>query len=217
MWRQAEDFLLKDRYIGVLVKKYGKCRIRPRPRKFYFEDLVDSIIQQQLSMRAASSIFNRVKERIADIKDTKSYKKHRWRVDVTKDIKVTPDRILALSDEELRECGLSRAKVTYVKDLASRVGKGEVEIQKMDKLSDEEIIGELVAVKGIGVWTAHMFLMFTLARPDVFPIGDLGLRNAFKKVIGKDLDIKEIEKFALRWKPYRSVASWYLWRTLENG
>jgi DNA-3-methyladenine glycosylase II len=216
MWEEAEGFLVKDKYIGVLVKKYGHCKIKPRPKRFYFEDLVDSIIQQQLSMKAAASIFNRVKEKISDNYDSGQPNKHKWRAEKTFNIKVTPEKILALSDKDLRECGLSGAKVVYVKDLSEKIMSKKLLINQLGKLSDDEIMRKLVEVKGVGTWTVHMFLMFTLARPDIFPTGDLGLRNAFKKIIGKDLDIKEIDKFALRWKPWRTVASWYLWRSLGN-
>jgi len=216
MWKEAEEFLEKDKYIGPLVKKYGSCKIKPRPKRYYFEDLVDSIVQQQLSMKAATSIFNRIKEKVADKKDSKNPNKHKWRVGKTLEVEVSPEKILALSDKELRECGLSNAKVVYVKNLAEKVKRQEVKVESLDKLPDEEVMKELVAVKGIGEWTAHMFLMFTLARPDIFPVGDLGLRNAFKKVIQKDLNPNEMSKFAERWKPWRTVASWYIWKTLEN-
>lgn len=218
MWNDAEEFLLKDKYIGHQVKKYGHCSIKPRGKVYYFEDLVDSIVQQQLSMKAASSIFNRIKKATSETSDKKKGirdKKHKWRVDDTFDIKLTPEKILQLKDEELRACGLSRAKVVYVKDLAERVISNRLQVKRLDKLPDEEVMRELIAVKGIGEWTAHMFLMFTLARPDIFPIGDLGLRNAFAKVI-KPMDKIKMEKFAMRWKPYRTAASWYLWRSLEN-
>lgn len=216
MWRQAEEFLLQDKYIGPLVRKYGSCRIKPRQKKLYFEDLVDSIVQQQLSMKAAASIFNRIKEKISDSKTPKESNRHKWRVQETIKVEITPDKILNLKDDDLRKCGLSRAKVVYVKDLSEKVLNNKLKLINLDKLSDNELIDELVKVKGIGIWTAHMFLMFSLARPDIFPVGDLGLRNAFKKVTEKDLDNKKMEKFALRWKPYRTVASWYIWQSLEN-
>lgn len=214
MWREAEEFLAKDKYLRPLILKYGPCRIKPRPKKYYFEDLVDSIVQQQLSMRVAASIFNRIKEKIAD-GEMKTSVKHRWRAESTLKVKVTPEKILTLKDEELRECGLSKAKVLYLKDLASKVRGGEIEIHKMDKLPDEKIVEELMSVKGIGRWTAQMFLMFTLARPDIFPVDDLALRNAFKKVIGRNLDSKGMLEFSKRWKPYRTVASWYIWASSE--
>ena len=216
MWKDAEEFLSKDKYIFPLITIYGHCDLKPRNKRYYFEDLVDAITQQQLSMKAASSIFNKVKERIANNQKTVVNKKHKWRIDTTKNVEITPEKILSLSDEDLRMCGLSRTKVSYIKDLADKVITNKLKINGMDKLSDEEIMKELVAVKGIGEWTAHMFLMFTLGRPDIFPLGDLGLRNAFGKIIKMGLDKKQMEKFSHRWKPYRTIASWYIWKGLEN-
>jgi DNA-3-methyladenine glycosylase II len=216
MWRDAEKLLSEDEYIGPLIKKYGKCTLRPRKKGDYFEDLVDSIVQQQLSMKAAASIFNRIKEKISDEEDSKKAKKHRWRSDKTISVKVTPEKILKLSDKELRECGLSNAKVVYMKDLARKVSGGEVEIHKMDKLPDDKIVDKLISVKGIGKWTGDMFLMFTLARPDVFPVEDLGIRNAMKILLKKDMKPEMMVKFTQRWSPWRTVASWYLWKLLDS-
>ena len=186
MWDKAERFLIKDKYIGPLIKKWGHCKINPIKKSLYFEDLVDAICSQQLSGKAAETIFNRVKKLL---------------------VRITPLNVLAKSDQELRDCGLSWGKVKYVKDLASRAKSGEIKLGALDKLPDDGVITELVAVKGIGRWTAEMFLMFSLARPDIFPVDDLGIRKAMAKLKLKSSD---------RWKPYRTVASWYLWRSLEN-
>ncbi|MCH7640598.1 DNA-3-methyladenine glycosylase 2 family protein [Patescibacteria group bacterium] len=196
MWKKAEDFLSKDKYIGPLIKKYGKCTLRPRPKKEYFEDLVDAIVQQQLSLAAAATIFKRVKESVGG--------------------EVVPDRILRKRDETLRKCGLSYSKVSFIKDLSKKVKSRELKLNKLSKLSDEEVMEELIAVKGIGGWTAEMFLMFSLARPDIFPVDDMGLQNAFKKLIGRNTKPETMAKLAGRWKPYRTIASWYIWRSLEN-
>src|SRR4030043_89886 len=131
MWEEAEKYLTKDKYIGPLVKKYGRCKIKP------------------------------------------------------------------------------------IKDLAQRVKGKKLQIKKLNVLPDDEVMGELVAVKGIGRWTAEMFLMFSLGRVDIFPDDDLGIRKGFLKVVGKNFNEDKMVKFALRWKPYRTVASWYIWRTLE--
>ncbi|HEX6976906.1 MAG TPA: DNA-3-methyladenine glycosylase [Patescibacteria group bacterium] len=195
MWSAAEEFLLKDKYLRSLVTKWGACSIKAGIKKNYFIDLVSSICSQQLSGKAASTIFGRVEKLLGQI---------------------TPENILKREDQELRDCGLSWAKIKYIKDLATKVKDGEVKINKLDKLTDEEVLTELVSVKGIGKWTAQMFLMFTLARPDIFPVDDLGIRNGFKKIIGKELKGEELAKFSERWKPYRTVASWYIWRSLEN-
>ena len=197
MWQEAEKFLLKDKYIAPLIKKWGSCTVKPIKKSLYFEDLIDAITSQQLSGKAAKTIFNRIKDLVGG--------------------EMTPENILSKTDQELRDCGLSWAKVSYVKDLASRVKSGELEINKLDKLSDEEVIKELVAVKGIGRWTAEMFLMFSLGRADTFPVDDLGIKKGFEKVTGKKWDKVKSAKFAEKnWKPYRTIASWYLWRSLEN-
>jgi DNA-3-methyladenine glycosylase II len=167
-------------------------------------------------MKVASSIFNRLKEKVAGTDEAKKQKKHRWRIDKTINVKVSAESILSLKDEEIRSCGLSRAKVLYIKDLSEKVKSSKLKIESLDKLKDEEVTRKLVEVKGIGEWTAQMFLMFTLARPDVFPVEDLGLRNAFKKVVGKNMNKEKLEKFAMCWRPYRTVASWYLWKSSEK-
>ncbi|MFI5241353.1 MAG: DNA-3-methyladenine glycosylase family protein, partial [Microgenomates group bacterium] len=136
MWQDAEKFLKKDKYIAPLIKKWGTCTIKPIAKKLYFEDLIDAITSQQLSGKAAKTIFNRVKESLSG--------------------KITPEAVLAKKDQQLRDCGLSWAKVKYVKDLADRVKKRVLKINELDSLSDEEVVTELVAVKGIGRWTAEM-------------------------------------------------------------
>ncbi len=195
MWKDAEEFLLKDKYIGPLVKKYGPCKIRPRRRSEYFENLVREITSQQLSGKAASTIYGRFKEKVG---------------------KVTPENVLKRRDSTLRACGLSFAKISYVKDLAKKVRSGELELNKLNKLTDEEVIEELIKVKGIGRWTAEMFLMFGLARPDVFPIDDLGIRKGTNKLLKKALTTEDMGTISLGWKPYRTVASWYIWKLLDN-
>ena len=196
LWEEAEKFLSKDKYIGPLIKKYGPCSIRKRPKEEYFIDLVESIVSQQLSVKAASTIFERLSTRFKG--------------------KITPESVLRVRNETLRACGLSNAKVEYTKDLARRVKEKVLEIEKLDKLSEEEVKRELIAVKGIGNWTAEMFLMFTLAKKDIFPVDDLGIRNGMEKLIGKELDTDGMAKFVERWAPYRTVASWYVWAILDN-
>lgn len=197
MWNEATEFLLKDHYVAPLIKKWGNCTIKPIKKTRYFEDLVDAICSQQLSGKAATTIFNRVKDCLGGA--------------------LEPEKILSKSDQRLRDCGLSWAKVKYVKDLAQNVKTSKLKVLELGRLSDEEVIKELVAVKGIGRWTAEMFLMFSLARPDIFPIDDLGIKKGFEKVVGKRLEGQKLADFAeTRWKPYRTVASWYLWRSLEN-
>lgn len=197
MWNQAEEFFRKNKHIGPLVQKWGSCTIRPIKKSQYFRDLVEAIANQQLSGKAASTIFGRVK--------------------ILCKTRISPEAILNLSDLDLRTAGLSFAKVKYIKDLASRVKSGVLDLDKLPNLTDEEIVKELVAVKGIGRWTAEMFLMFGLARPDVFPVDDLGIKKGFEKVTGRKWDkIKSARLAEKTWSPYRTVASWYLWRSMEN-
>lgn len=198
MWKEAEKFLLNDKYIGPLVKKWGHCTIKLRVHKDYFESLCGDIVGQQLSGRVADVIFERFKKVLGG--------------------KVTPEVVLKVDGQKLRDCGMSWGKVSFVKDLASKTKSGELKTKKLRDLPDAEVIKELVAVRGIGRWTAEMFLMFSLARPDVFPVDDLGIKKGFEKVVGRKFDKVKSAKFAEKyWAPYRTVASWYLWRSLENN
>lgn len=163
-----------------------------------FEDLCESIASQQLSVKASDTIFKRFKALFPNSE-------------------VTPKPILQFTIEEMRAVGLSNAKANYIKDLAQRVVDGLVELEKFDGFSNQQVIDELVAVKGIGPWTAEMYLMFTLARPDVFSLGDLGLRNAIKKLYGIETNSKaEILRLSEKWKPYRTYACRILWRSLDQ-
>lgn len=197
MWKEVENNLQKNKHIAPLIQKWGSCTIAPINKEKYFEDLVDAICSQQLSIKAAKTIFERVKSLL---------------------VTITPETVLNKSDQEFRDCGLSWQKASYVKDLATKVKEKEVDLSKIQNLSDSDVISTLVKVKGIGKWTAEMFLMFSLARPDVFPLDDLGIQKGFEKVTNIKWDKKRAEKFATKhWSPYRTVASWYLWRSLENG
>ena len=221
MWKDTEEFLSKDKFIGPLVVKWGRCQIKKRPKSLYFDNIASSIIEQQLSGKAAETIYKRV---LAVSSNGK---------------KLIPEGLLETPDQKLRDCGMSWAKVKYVKDLAEKVKGGTLIITKLDKLPDEEIIGKLTQVKGIGRWTAEMFLMFTLARPDIFPVDDLGIKKGlrllraslrdgnpsgmesgserFEKAINEKEENEKMAKFAEKhWKRFRTVASWYLWRSLEN-
>lgn len=197
MWEKAEKFLLKNKYIAPLIKKWGHCTIRPRVHVDYFQGLVGEIIGQQLSGRVADVIEGRLKSKIIG--------------------RLTPNKILSLSEDELRNCGMAWSKVRAIKDLSEKVRNRQLHIQKLRELSDEEVKNELVSVKGIGPWTADMFLMFSLGRPDIFPVEDLGIQKGFEKVTQRKFDKLKSAKFAEKyWAPYRTVASWYLWRSLEN-
>jgi len=196
MWNKAEQFLLKDEVIGPLIKKYGPCKIKPGKKKDYFIDLVEAITSQQLSGKAAMTIFNRVKDKCGE--------------------SITAKKLKNLKTGELRKCGLSYAKCSYVKDLADKVLSGELQVTKLDKLSDEEVTKELIGVKGIGRWTAEMFLMFSLARQDVFPVDDLGINKGIEKLLGNRINGDKLAQHATRWKPYRTVAAWYVWKIVDN-
>jgi DNA-3-methyladenine glycosylase II len=172
---------------------------RPHPEDHYGA-LVRSITGQQLSVLAARAIYNRLTARFGERAPT-------------------PQEILADDPEELRAAaGLSRAKVSYLRSLAEHVISGELELERLDELSDEDAIAELVAVKGLGLWTAQMFLMFHLGRPDVLPVGDLGIRRAIERAYGLDgLPLPgAMEKIAESWRPHRTLACRYLWRSLQN-
>ena len=196
MWNEAEKYLSKDKRLKVLIKKYGPCIIKPLKKSEYFSDLVDAICSQQLSGKAAKTIFGRVRAGVGG--------------------KITPEAILKTKDEKLRSFGLSWAKVSYVKDLAKHVLAKELILNRLSTLSDEEVVAQLIAVKGIGRWTAEMFLMFSLARADIFPIDDLGIKKGSEKLTGKRLMGPALARFGETFKPHRTVASWYIWRSLEN-
>jgi DNA-3-methyladenine glycosylase II len=198
MWQDAEKFLHKDKYIAPLINRWGTCTIKPKLHADYFQGLIGDIIGQQLSGRVANVIEGRLKSKISGI--------------------ITSDKILKLDENELRNCGMAWSKVRAIKDLALKTKNGELKIKNLRSLSDNEVRKELVAVKGIGPWTADMFLMFKLGRPDIFPVEDLGIKKGFEKVTGKKFNKIKSAEFALKnWAPFRTVASWYLWRSLENG
>ena len=186
-----------DPILSAVIQRVGPYRIQFRDPDF--QTLVRSIVYQQLSGRVASVIFGRL-------------------LDLVPRKKLTPRAILKLTHEQMRKAGLSNQKATYIRDLAEKTAAGLVDFGKIGDLSDEEVIEELTRVKGIGVWTAHMFLIFALRRPNVLPVGDLGVRSAIKKAYGLD-DLphpKQMVDIAEAWHPYCSVATWYLWRSLDG-
>ena len=162
-----------------------------------FASLAEAIVYQQLHGKAAATIFKRL-------------------TDLT-GLPLAPPGILKLSEEQLRSAGLSKQKLSYLRDLASKAHSGEVDFARLPDLADEEVIKHLTRIKGIGVWTAHMFLMFSLRRPNVLPTGDLGIQMAIRKHYRKRKLPKpaQMEKIAKPWEPYRSVACWYLWRSMD--
>ncbi len=171
---------------------------RPPAKRDYFVALCEEIINQQLSGKAGETIWQRF-------------------LGLFPKGKLTPERLLALSDAKIRSVGTSWSKVTYLKSLAASVHDKKLHLAKLEHMKDAEVIAELTQVKGIGPWTAEMFLMFTLGREDVFSYGDLGLKNAIKKLykFKKDPTRKQMEKLAGKWTPYRTWAARILWRSLE--
>jgi DNA-3-methyladenine glycosylase II len=191
-----------DPVLARLVDAYGELDMVPahRQRREHYAALVRSIVGQQLSVRAAASIYARVEALFGGHAPT-------------------PDQILAADEDALRACGLSRAKVKYLRSLAEHVIDGSLELDRLDELPDGEVLAELVAVKGLGTWTAQMFLMFQLERPDVLPVGDLGIRRAVERLYGLDaLPVPaELEGIAEPWRPWRTLACRYLWESLGNA
>jgi DNA-3-methyladenine glycosylase II len=193
--RKAINHLRKsDPVLAEIIRQVGRYRIDYKPATFH--SLARSIVFQQLSGKAASTIFGRL-------------------VSATSD-PLRPETVLKLTVADMRPLGLSQQKAAYVRDLAAKAAAGEIRFEKLPRLSDEKIIAELTQVKGVGVWTAHMFLMFALRRPNVLPVGDLGIRNAIQRAYKLDTapGPAEIQRIAEPWHPYCSVASWYLWRSL---
>ncbi len=186
-----------DPVLAAIIDRVGEYRIEFRDPDF--QSLVRSIVYQQLNGKAASTILARL---IAALPPGG----------------VTPDAILSLTAAEMRAAGLSGQKTAYIRDLAERTRSGELDFAGFPRMTDEEVIERLTRVKGVGVWTAHMFLIFALRRPNVLPIGDFGVRSAIRKAYRMRALPKpaRIEKIARRWHPYCSVASWYLWRSLDG-
>jgi DNA-3-methyladenine glycosylase II len=186
-----------DPVLREIIERVGPCRIQYREP--VFETLVRSIVFQQLSGRAAGTIYRRLAEAAGE--------------------PITPERILRLAPRKMQSLGLSRQKIEYIRDLAGRTRKGEVDFDLCHELEDDALIERFTAVKGIGIWTVQMFLIFALRRPNVLPTGDLGLRAAVKKAYGLDEMPKptEVARMGEAWAPYCSVASWYLWRSLEEA
>ena len=185
-----------DPVLSRIIDRVGEYAIQFREPDF--ESLVRSIVFQQLSGRVAGVIFGRLVKAAGG--------------------KLTPDQILKLRPSRMRALGLSTQKTAYIRDLARHTRDGRVVFEELPHLPDALIIERLTQVKGIGEWTAHMFLMFALRRTDVLPVGDLGIRNAIRRAYGMTElpTVSDIEKMAIQWRPYCTVASWYLWRSLDG-
>jgi DNA-3-methyladenine glycosylase II len=192
--------LRADKVLARVIQKVGPCPLAPRPGVQPYQALVKSVAYQQLNGNAAETIFRRF---LAQFPETKF---------------PAPAQVLAAPDEKLRSAGLSRAKTAAIKDIAAKTITGVVPTRRaIARMSDAEIVERLTTIRGVGPWTVEMLLMFTLGRPDVLPATDYGVRSGFALVYGlKELPSpKDVLRHGERWRPYRSVASWYFWRALD--
>jgi DNA-3-methyladenine glycosylase II len=199
-YERARRLLIRrDPVLGAVIKRIGACGMADRQRKDHLTALVGAIVSQQLSTKAAATIFGRFAALFPGGAITSA-----------RDIS-------AFDDLVLRGVGLSGQKVGYLRDLSLRIMDGRLNLDELEHLPDEDVIAKLTEVKGFGRWTAEMFLMFRLHRPDVLPVGDLGIVNAAQKLyrMRKRPDAKRLLKIGEAWRPYRSVACWYLWQSLR--
>ena len=198
-YNRARRLLLRrDPVLAALIRKHGPCGLAAAQRADHFSALVRAITGQQLSTKAAATIYSRLAALMPD--------------------GVSPAALVALTDEQMRAVGMSRQKIAYFRDLAEKALSGALPLDALDEMGDDDVIAALTQVKGIGRWSAEMFLMFRLHRPDVLPVDDLGIVNAVKAVyrLRKRPTADRIRRIGEAWRPYRSVASWYLWRSLDN-
>jgi DNA-3-methyladenine glycosylase II len=198
--RRARAHLRRvDPVIARVMENVGAYRPADRTGGSHFLALVRAMVYQQLSGKAAGTIYNRF-------------------LDLYPNRDPGPAEIIATSDAQLRSVGLSRQKISYLRDLSARVASGDLPLDHVETLADSDLIAHLVQVKGIGKWTAQMFLMFKLGRADVLPDLDLGIQNAIKRAYRKrKVGPKDVLKIGAKWSPYSSIACWYLWRSLDNG
>ena len=196
--RARRALMRRDPRLAPVIRKYKNRSLVDAPNLDPFPALVRTITAQQISTKAASTIYGRLIGHMPD--------------------GTTPDALLALTDDQFRQAGLSRQKIGYLRDLAAKVKSGELPVASLHELDDAAVIEAIVKVKGLGRWSAEMFLMFRLRRPDVLPVGDLGIVTAIQRLYGlrKKPNAARIMKIGEAWRPYRTVACWYLWRSLEN-
>jgi DNA-3-methyladenine glycosylase II len=189
-----------DPVLARVIESVGPCRIRVTEEGSHFQALTRSIVFQQLSGKAAATILSRVQALFPSGTPT-------------------PEAVVATSDEQFRAAGLSRQKIGYLRDLSSKVASGELPLDAVEAMTDDDLIDHLVQVKGIGRWTAQMFLMFRLGRRNVLPELDLGIQNAIKRAyrMRKRPTPKQVKRIGAKWSPHSTVACWYLWRSLDNG
>lgn len=197
-WPEATERLLRDPAFGPVVERVGPVRLRPS-RGAPFASLAAAIVYQQLAGKAALTIHGRFVD--------------------TLDGEVTAERVLATPDEALRAAGLSRAKAAAIRDLAEKSASGEVPLEDLASLTDTELVERLTRVRGIGPWTAQMYLIFDLHRPDVWPTGDLGVRSGLGKVLGlsESPTPEEARWIGTGYRPWRSALAWYCWRAVDGA
>jgi len=194
-WDRAKRALARrDPVLGAIMRRHPRVHLEPRGEPFH--TLARAIVGQQISVKAAQSVWNRFTGLVTV---------------------VSPGAVLSVSRTQLRACGLSDRKVEYIADLAQHFADGAVHLHRWPQMSDEEVIADLVQVRGIGRWTAEMFLMFNLLRPDVFPLDDLGLQKGLRLAYhgGRKVSMTTLRRRGEAWRPWRSVATWYLWRSLD--
>jgi DNA-3-methyladenine glycosylase II len=194
-WTKGKRALARrDPVMAGIIRAYPKIALARRGEPFF--TLARAIVGQQISVKAAQSVWNRLAQAAAEM---------------------TPEAVLALERTAMRGCGLSARKVEYIADLAQHFADGSAQVEHWPQMDDEDVIAQLVEVRGIGRWTAEMFLMFNLLRPDVFPLDDLGLQKALRLHYfkGRKVSLARMRKLGATWAPYRSVATWYLWRSLD--
>jgi len=196
--RARRVLMRRDPVLAPVIKLHRQRSLLDRPIMDPFPALARVITGQQISTRAAATIYARLAALMPD--------------------GMSPEAMLALTDEQFRQAGMSRQKITYLRDLAAKVVSGELPAHSLHELTDDEVIEAIVKVKGLGRWSAEMFLMFRLHRPDVLPVDDLGIVNAIHRLyrLRKRPTADRIRKIAEAWRPYRTVACWYLWRSLEK-
>lgn len=184
--------------MASVIAAIGPCEFQPRPDHSHFHHLARAVVYQQLSTKAATTIFGRVRGLCGESLD--------------------PDRLLAHPPETLRAAGLSTPKTRYLREMAGRVLDGSLTLEGIEERTDAEVIAQLTTLNGIGVWSAQMFLIFRLGRPDVLPILDLGIRKAVQRAYGyRSLPaLRTVARLGKRWSPYATIASWYLWRSVDG-
>lgn len=198
--KARRTLMRRDPRLAAIIRKYKERSLLDAPVVDPFSALVRTITSQQISTKAAATIHGRL-------------------VALMPGSLATPEALISLTEDQLRQAGLSRQKTTYLRDLCDKVSTGALPIHALEHMSDEEVIDAIVKVKGLGRWSAEMFLMFRLRRPDVLPVDDLGIMTAIQRVYGlrKRPKADRMRRIGEAWRPYRTVACWYLWRSLENA